>query len=335
MRAGSSSRLLGRGRLLGFAVVGALGSAVIAAPGALAATGGGTASGGSKISPGNPVITRNGPCVPVNALNFTETAPTARYAVTVSGTTYAYAGPVTLTMSLVNAPAYTGPTGTFGYDPTCGVAPGTPFNMTGSVTGSADASGATLSCMYDSGTFSRVNPPGGNGTATGVAKLTGSCDITVGGHTYRSPTNEVRTLAYTGCNPPAGGPPTSCTDNDAFTASDAGPGRELGDSRGQPRLSSGVTKRRHGVKTTFHTTGRLSLPGGFGRSACRGTISVQIKHGTRTVSRRRIALKQNCTFSQSTSVLNSRLRGRGQNQILVRYQGTGLLKPASATRRFA
>ena len=336
------------------AVVGALGLAVTAAPGALAATGNGSASGGSTISPGKPSIGPNGPCVPVNALDFTETASTASYTVTVSGMPYAYAGPVTLTMHLVNAPAYTGPTGTFGYDPTCGVAPGTPFNVTGTVTGSAGASGATLSCTYDSGTFSRVNPTKGNGTDTGVAKLTGGCDITVGGHTYSSPTNEVRNLAYTGCT---GGPPTSCTDNDVFTASDAGPGPGPGPAPGPgpgpapapptvhppvglpranlPGLRLSARRVVHGGRTTFTVNAALrlppSIPGSKRSLVCRGLVTLALRRGSKTGASRTIGLRKDCSLSLRIVVPTAKLGRRGRYSIRARFHGNIYINARSQT----
>ncbi len=218
MRTGAGNRRGSRGRFLGLAVIGALGLAVLAAPSAFAATGGGTASGGSMIGHDPPFIGPYGPCVKINSLSFSETTSTASYAVTLGGTTYRYTGPVTLTMDKTSAAGYAGPAGTFGYNTTCNFAPGAPYNVTGTVTGTNN-NGDTVSCTYNSGSFSRVNPSGGKGTDTAVASLNGTCTITVNGVPVTSSTNEVRDLSYTGCDML---PPNSCTDNDTFTASNPG-----------------------------------------------------------------------------------------------------------------
>lgn len=105
--------------------------------------------------------------------------------------------------------------------------------------------------------------------------------------------------------------------------------------RAKPRLTSRVTRKRGRKKTTFRTTGRLVRPRGVASSACSGLVSVQVKHGTRTVSRRLVRLQRNCTYRETVSILNSRLRGRGRNQVIVRYQGNRRLQAASAGRKFA
>jgi len=106
-------------------------------------------------------------------------------------------------------------------------------------------------------------------------------------------------------------------------------------TRKQPRLTSRVTKRRGHTKTTFHTTGRLLLPSGVSKArGCRGFVSVQIKHRTKTVSRRRATVRSNCTYSTTAAILNSRLRGRGRSEVVARFQGNTRLKAASASRKY-
>ena len=107
----------------------------------------------------------------------------------------------------------------------------------------------------------------------------------------------------------------------------------------RPRLTVRVKKqsssRRSARKTTFATSGRLLLAAHVPSSACRGLVSIQIKHGTRTVSTRRLTLRANCTFRGAVSVLNSRLHGRGRNAIIVSFLGNNLLKPVTVSRGFA
>ena len=72
---------------------------------------------------------------------------------------------------------------------------------------------------------------------------------------------------------------------------------------------------------------------GCGELRLHGVVSIQIKHATRTVSRRRVALRPNCTFGESALIANSRLRGRGANRVLVSFPGNARLKSASASRK--
>jgi hypothetical protein len=103
----------------------------------------------------------------------------------------------------------------------------------------------------------------------------------------------------------------------------------------RPALIAHVKKRTGSRATSFSTGGRLVLPAGVPSSACTGRVSILIKHGSRTVSRRRVALRKNCSYRQQTSVPSSRLSGRGRNEILARFLGNKVLRAVSARRRFA
>lgn len=102
-----------------------------------------------------------------------------------------------------------------------------------------------------------------------------------------------------------------------------------------PRLTAGVKKHVGSQKTSFATSGRLLLPRGVPRSACTGRVMILIKHGAKTLSRRRTALRAACTYRQTTSVLNSRLTSPGRSQIIARYLGNHVLRAASARKRSA
>ncbi len=97
----------------------------------------------------------------------------------------------------------------------------------------------------------------------------------------------------------------------------------------QPRLSAHV-KRRISATTRFTTTGRLVLPSGIAFSACRGRIVVQISQGTRTVARRHVAPRANCTYQQRTSITSTRLQRHRPITITARFLGNYLLQPATA-----
>ena len=84
----------------------------------------------------------------------------------------------------------------------------------------------------------------------------------------------------------------------------------------------------------FTTTGRLTLPAGVtAAQACRGTVTVQIKAGRKTVSTRRVKLRPNCTYrSRVTFRIPQRLRPRTLRRT-VRFGGNSVVSAASATRQ--
>lgn len=199
-----------------------LGLAVIGAAPALAASGSGTASGTTVVL-GHPVSFPP-PCAIVTGpngtpgLTFTESG-TGSYTATSGVTTATYTGPVNLALSTTSAPAYSGPTGSHGYDPTCNNPPGTPFDVTATVTGTSGS--GSVSCDY-SGTLSRVNPTSGNGTDRATVILAGSCTVTEGSATVASsPTDEVNDISYVGGSCIGGPPPITCHVTDSFTATNA------------------------------------------------------------------------------------------------------------------
>ena len=100
-------------------------------------------------------------------------------------------------------------------------------------------------------------------------------------------------------------------------------------------LTAKVTERRGSKNTTFRTVGRLLLPSGIATTACNGRLSVQVKHGPKIVSRRTVALKANCAYSATASVLDSLLRGRGPNRVIVRFAGNKQLTATAVIRKVA
>ncbi len=58
-------------------------------------------------------------------------------------------------------------------------------------------------------------------------------------------------------------------------------------------------------KTSFTISGRLLLPAGTSATACRGLVSVQIKHGARTVAQRQVTLRGDCTYRDTVTILSS------------------------------
>lgn len=101
----------------------------------------------------------------------------------------------------------------------------------------------------------------------------------------------------------------------------------------KPRISVRVSRRRSGGKIRYTLRGRLSLPRGISRLACGGVLVIDVRHGSRTLARRRVSIRANCTFRGRTTIVATRLRGRGRNQIVVRFLGNYLVSAARATRR--
>ena len=101
------------------------------------------------------------------------------------------------------------------------------------------------------------------------------------------------------------------------------------------RLSARTTPRRDTTAPyRFTTTGRLRLPVGVTPGqGCRGTVTVQIKAGRKTVSTRRVRLRSNCTYrSRVTFRIRQRLRPRTLRRT-VRFGGNAVMAARSAPRQ--
>jgi hypothetical protein len=87
----------------------------------------------------------------------------------------------------------------------------------------------------------------------------------------------------------------------------------------------------------FRTSGRLRAPDGLTPAqACQGTVSVQVKAGTRTLSTRRAALRRDCTYASAVR-LRSRARfgRRGALRFVVRFAGNAVVQPSRPVVRTA
>jgi hypothetical protein len=101
------------------------------------------------------------------------------------------------------------------------------------------------------------------------------------------------------------------------------------------RLSARTSPRRD-TRTPyrFTTTGRLTLPARVtAAQGCRGTVTVQIKAGRKTVSTRRLKLRSNCTYrSRVTFRIKRRLRQRTLKRS-ARFGGNAVMAAKSASRQ--
>lgn len=87
----------------------------------------------------------------------------------------------------------------------------------------------------------------------------------------------------------------------------------------------------------FRTTGRLLLPAGVpASSACIGTVSVQIKRGSNTISTRRAEVRSDCRYSSSVTFDDRERLGRGSKRlkVTVRFLGNPRLNRVTGTPRY-
>ena len=85
------------------------------------------------------------------------------------------------------------------------------------------------------------------------------------------------------------------------------------------------------VHVIINAGGTLRLPAGVSpRTSCSGSVSVQIKTGTLTVSNRTTALSRTCHYHERTVLTISRLQGRSQLHAIARFQGNARLQPITS-----
>ena len=100
------------------------------------------------------------------------------------------------------------------------------------------------------------------------------------------------------------------------------------------RLTASTTpKRDTSAPFRFTTRGRLTLPGGVSQAiGCKGTVTVQVKAGKKTISTRRAKLSKTCTYrSRVTFRLPARLNPKSLS-VVTRFGGNDTLTPRSAKR---
>lgn len=82
---------------------------------------------------------------------------------------------------------------------------------------------------------------------------------------------------------------------------------------------------------TFALSGALTPPAGLAKNqACRGSVTVVIKAGARTVLRRRAKLHAGCRWSLHATFKQRRGLGHGHLTVRVRFAGNPLIRPRSA-----
>ena len=107
------------------------------------------------------------------------------------------------------------------------------------------------------------------------------------------------------------------------------PGGQARRPRGRLRVT--VTPRRDRRRPfRYRTRGRLLRPAGVNAaSGCRGTVTVQVKAGRRTISARRARLRRTCRFSSRVTFRRAARLGRGRLKFVVRFSGNRAVAPGS------
>ena len=100
------------------------------------------------------------------------------------------------------------------------------------------------------------------------------------------------------------------------------------------RLTAKVTPMRDvAVPFDFRTTGRLVRPSGVSkRAGCTGRVTVVVKAGKKTISRRTTKLRKNCTYRTSVRFRDRSRIGQGNAlRFTARFQGNKALRARQAT----
>jgi hypothetical protein len=100
------------------------------------------------------------------------------------------------------------------------------------------------------------------------------------------------------------------------------------------RLSAKVTPMRDvTLPYDFRTTGKLTRPSGVSAKAgCTGRVTVTVKAGTKTISRRTTRLRSNCTYRTSVRFRDrTRIGTLGALRFTARFQGNKALRARQAT----
>ena len=100
------------------------------------------------------------------------------------------------------------------------------------------------------------------------------------------------------------------------------------------RLSAKVTPMRDAaLPYDFRTTGKLTRPSGISaRAGCTGRVTVTVKAGKRTISRRTTRLRSNCTYRTSVRFRDTKRFGTAKAlKFTARFQGNKALRARQAT----
>ncbi len=133
------------------------------------------------------------------------------------------------------------------------------------------------------------------------------------------------------------GPPVAPPAPPVAPAAPAAPATPAPAARKAPRQltrSASVQRTKKG-QYRFRFSGRLTLPSGVSRSACRagGTVAVQIKAGRNTISTRRVKLDRNCRYTVRVNFRSAQRFGkRTRLNVVAKWSGNRLLAAKTAKR---
>lgn len=108
-------------------------------------------------------------------------------------------------------------------------------------------------------------------------------------------------------------------------------------ARKAPRKLSATSKlQRTKGQYRFRFSGKLTLPSGVAKSACQaggGTVTVQIKAGSNTISTRRVKLDRNCKYAVRINFRSAKRFGkRTRLSVVAKWSGNRVLGPKPAKR---
>jgi hypothetical protein len=109
-------------------------------------------------------------------------------------------------------------------------------------------------------------------------------------------------------------------------------------ARKAPRKLSAASKLQRTKKGQFRFrfSGKLTLPSGVAKSACRaggGTVTIQVKAGSNTISTRRVKLDRNCKYAVRINFRSAKRFGkRTRLTVVTKWSGNRALGPKPAKR---
>ena len=97
----------------------------------------------------------------------------------------------------------------------------------------------------------------------------------------------------------------------------------------QPSLTARVARHAGARRTSFQISGRLLLPAGVPPAACGGVVSIELRHGSITVTRVSAAVDPACRYRRRISAPAGRIASRAPGRVSVHFLGNFLLRPVS------
>jgi hypothetical protein len=104
----------------------------------------------------------------------------------------------------------------------------------------------------------------------------------------------------------------------------------------KPNLGLKVKPKRDRIAPfKYVATGKLGLNGAPKKQGCKGTVSLRVRRGARTVAKGTTRITPGCTYSKKLKVRKSKLNGlkSGTLKFSARFGGNTVLQPDSAPNK--